>query len=278
MKNILITGCSQGIGFDLALFLKDKGFNVIASMRNLSNSNKLKEEAGKIKNGNLDIFQIDVDNVDSVNKGISEISEKYKTIDVLVNNAGYGIAGPIEDISEDEIRSQYNTNVFGVVRVIKAIVPIMREMGHGRIINISSGLANVSLPMLGTYSSTKWALEAISESLYYELSLWNIDVVVIQPGQINTEFSKSSLKVSQKTLTGQSVYQELSSKVKDMSEKRCNKLNTLPITVSKVIYKAIVAKKPKFRYRAGKDSKQLAFARKILPDKLIMKIFKKAMS
>ena len=274
---VLITGASKGIGYRTALYLKSKGYIVIATMRNDSgdDSKQLLEEAEKISNGLLEIKKLNVTVDSDVNIVIDSIIQKYKKIDILINNAGYGQAGSIEDVTIDEVKVQYDTNIYGVLRMIKAVLPHMRMLKKGRIINISSAVALTSFPMLGIYCSTKWAVDAISESLYHELKPYDIKISVIMPGQISTHFSGSSLKISPKENIESSPYYQLGNKVLENFEKNEKKLNTKAIIVSKVIYKAIKKKNPKFRYTAGKDSFQLRIARKLMPDKLLFFIIKK---
>lgn len=188
MKNILITGCSSGFGFDAAKFLSKKGNHVYASMRNVSGKNA--EAAAELKqyaNDNhykLDIVDIDVTSDESVNTGISHLPP----IDVLINNAGRGFGGPIEAFTAEQCMAQLDLNIVGTFRMAKAVLPGMRAKGSGLIIQVSSVAGRCAFPGFGIYHASKWGLEGLSESLRYELAPLGIDVVIVEPGPFATNF------------------------------------------------------------------------------------------
>ena len=196
-KIAVVTGSSTGIGLETSLALAQNGFLTCATMRNLQKADEIKN-IGQKENIPIKVFQMDVDDDDSVNTIITKIVNEYGQIDVLVNNAGYGLFGAMEDFTMDEIKKQFETNVFGVMRVIRAVLPTMRQQRSGIIINISSMSGLAGIPSQSVYSATKFAVEGMSEALSYELEPFGIKVVLIEPGVINTEFVQDLVLPSNK--------------------------------------------------------------------------------
>jgi NAD(P)-dependent dehydrogenase (short-subunit alcohol dehydrogenase family) len=186
-KVALVTGSSSGIGFETALLLARRGFHTYASMRNLEKSKNIAEIANTEKLP-LTVVQLDVNDDRSVKDAIDKIvAAENKRIDVLINNAGYGLFSPIEDVTLDQVKEQFETNLFGVVRVTKEVLPIMRKQRKGTIVNVSSGAGRVGIPLFSAYVATKFALEGLSESIRYELKQFGINIVIIEPGVIKTK-------------------------------------------------------------------------------------------
>jgi NAD(P)-dependent dehydrogenase (short-subunit alcohol dehydrogenase family) len=183
----VVTGSSTGIGFETSLLLARNGFYTYATMRDRLKTDKIEKIANK-ENLPLEVLSMDVDNDDSVRNAIHKIIDEKKKIDILVNNAGYGLFGALEDISIEEIKKQFETNLFGAIRTIKEVLPAMREQKNGIIINVSSIAGVVGIPAECIYVSTKFALEGLTESISYELQPYGIKVVIIEPGVINTNF------------------------------------------------------------------------------------------
>jgi NAD(P)-dependent dehydrogenase (short-subunit alcohol dehydrogenase family) len=183
----VVTGSSTGIGFETSLLLARNGFYTYATMRDRLKSDKIEKIANK-ENLPLEVLSMDVDNDDSVRNAIHKIIDEKKKIDIMVNNAGYGLFGALEDISIEEIKKQFETNLFGAIRTIKQVLPSMREQKNGIIINVSSIAGVVGIPAECIYVSTKFALEGLTESISYELQPYGIKVVIIEPGVINTNF------------------------------------------------------------------------------------------
>lgn len=188
-KVAVVTGSSSGIGFETCLELGRNGFIVCATMRDTQKSKELEKIAEKEKIS-LKVYEMDVNHDFSVKNTISDIVKGYGRIDVLVNNAGYGLFGALEDISIQDIKGQFETNVFGIVRVIQNVLPSMRMQRSGTIVNVSSLAGIAGFPSQSIYCGTKYALEGISEALTYEVGPFGIKVVLIEPGVINTEFVK----------------------------------------------------------------------------------------
>ena len=183
----VVTGSSTGIGFETSLLLARNGFYTYATMRDRLKADKIEKIANK-ENLPLEVLSMDVDNDDSVRNAIHKIIDEKKKIDILVNNAGYGLFGALEDISIEEIKKQFETNLFGAIRTIKEILPTMRKQKNGIIINVSSIAGVVGIPAECIYVSTKFALEGLTESISYELQPYGIKVVLVEPGVINTNF------------------------------------------------------------------------------------------
>jgi short-subunit dehydrogenase len=183
----IVTGSSTGIGFETSLLLARNGFYTYATMRDKRKSDIIEKIANK---GNLplEVLSLDVNDDYSVRNAIHKILVEKKKIDILVNNAGYGLFGALEDISIEETKNQFDTNLFGAIRTIKEVLPSMREQKNGIIINISSMSGIVGIPTTSVYVSTKFALEGLSESISYELQPYGIKVILIEPGVINTNF------------------------------------------------------------------------------------------
>jgi NAD(P)-dependent dehydrogenase (short-subunit alcohol dehydrogenase family) len=211
----VVTGSSSGIGFETALLLARSGFHTYATMRNLEKSKKITEIANTEKLP-LQVVQLDVNDEISVKNAIDKIvAAGNKRIDVLVNNAGYGLFGPLADTSIEEIKAQFETNFFGVIRVTQQVLPFMRKQNSGgTIVNVSSVGERIGVPVLSVYQSTKFALEGLSESMSYELEPFGIRVVIIEPGFIRTNIINSSTS-AEKALDPKSPYFPLMQKVKN---------------------------------------------------------------
>ncbi|NWH10154.1 SDR family NAD(P)-dependent oxidoreductase [Acholeplasma laidlawii] len=263
MKNgvVVITGASSGIGKSTAEYLSKKGFTVYALARRMDKLEDL------IPLGIKPLF-LDVTNETSIKVAIEEIYEAEGRIDVLFNNAGYGLYGPIEDVDLKDARDQFEVNLFGLANMIKHVLPIMRKQGSGKIINTSSIGGKVASLLGGWYHASKFALEGFSDSLRIELKQFGIQVVLIQPGLIKTEFMQRTYDYASKIDTT-SPYQNTIAHVMKSAERDylTGKVGSNPLVVAKVVYKAIRAKRPKTRYRMGTLSFIALTARKILPDK-----------
>lgn len=191
-NRILVTGCTSGFGFLIARTLLTQGHTVIAGMREITGRNaeaahRLKEQAAETS-GHLHLVELDVADTASVNTAVREALDLEGRIDVAVNNAGYGVGGFAETVTEEQLHHQLNVNVVGVQRVMRAVLPVMRDHKSGLIINISSVMGRLVLPFAAAYTASKYALEGLSESYRYELSGTGVDVVIIEPGGFGTNF------------------------------------------------------------------------------------------
>ncbi|MFL6361687.1 MAG: SDR family oxidoreductase [Nitrososphaeraceae archaeon] len=274
-KNIaLVTGSSSGIGFETALLLARNGYHTYASMRNLEKSKNIAEIANREKLP-LQVVQLDVTDDRSIKEAIGKVESEQGSIDVLVNNAGYVLLGPVEQLSIEEFKEQFETNLFGVIRIIKAVLPTMRRQRGGRIVNISSSAGRIGLPLNSAYVSSKFALEGLSESITYEVEQFGIRVVIIEPGFIRTNLINSGT-LPKKALDPKSPYFSLMQKVENHFKSRMENISSSssPEEVAKVILQAIRSENPELRYTVGTTIVQ---ARMNMPDrefrKMIMQSF-----
>jgi short-subunit dehydrogenase len=268
-KVAVVTGSSSGIGFETSLLLSRNGIYTYATMRNLSKSKKLNDIVEK-ENLPLKVLQLDVTDDKSVKDSISQITDESSRIDVLVNNAGYDVMGAVEDISIDEFKSQFETNLFGVIRVTKEVLPIMRNQRAGNIINISSVGGRIGIPLNSAYISSKFALEGLSESMRYELEQFGIDVILIEPGVVKSNFFENADIVNNKTNNTISPYSQLTQKLYEGFEPMLiSSSSSLPSDVAKIIYQAIESNNREVRYLVGKDAVSIINARQKLSDKEI---------
>jgi len=259
----LITGCSSGLGYETALMLARNGFHTFATMRNTKKSDSL-EEIIKKERLDLNIRELDVNDDTSIENAINCIKSEANRIDVLINNAGYGLLGFFEDLTLDEIRNQFETNFFGVLNITKKIIPIMRLQKSGTIINVSSGAGQVGFPGISAYVSTKFAIEGFSESLMYELFPYGIKVVIIEPGVIKTNFFRNCI-VSEHSMKKSSPYSRSLDKFQRNVE-LMQEHATSPIDVAKVIMQVLGNNEPKQRYIVGNDVAMILEAKKSLSD------------
>jgi len=259
----LITGCSSGIGYETALMLGRNGFRTFATMRNTKKSDSLQEIIRK-EGLDVSIQQLDVNDNASIENTINNIKNEANRIDILINNAGFGLVGFFEDLTLDEIRDQFETNFFGVLNITKKIIPIMRLQKSGTIINISSGAGQVGFPGISAYVSTKFAIEGFSESLTYELLPYGIKVVIIEPGVIKTNFFRNC-KVSEHSVKKNSTYSPSLDKFQKNME-IMQEHATSPTDVAKVIIQVLGNSEPKQRYIVGNDVAMILEAKKNLSE------------
>lgn len=262
-KVAVVTGSSSGIGYETSLALAREGFLTYATLRNLDKGDGIKSKAEN-ENLPLKIMQLDVTDVVSVSKAIQSIISDTGRIDVIVNNAGYGLVGAFEDLSLDEIKQQYETNFYGVVRVTQAILPIMRKQKSGRIINISSGAGRFGYPGGSAYVSTKFAIEGLSEALAYELDPFGIKVILVEPGVIRTNFG-SGMMVAKKSQDPASAYSTMTRKMNEVLGQLMQN-GSPPSLVANVVLQAAKSDNPNLRYLAGKDVEQWIDQKKKMSD------------
>lgn len=262
-KVAIVTGSSSGIGYETSLVLAREGFLTYATMRNLEKGSIIKSESGK-ENLPLKIMQLDVTDDASVSKAVQSIISDSGRIDVIVNNAGYGLVGAFEDLSLDEIKQQYETNFIGVVRVTQAVIPIMRKQKSRRIINISSGAGRFGYPGGSAYVSTKFAMEGLSESLSYELDPFGIKVILVEPGVIRTNFG-NGMVVAKKSQDPASAYLSMTRKMNEVLGQLMQN-GSPPSLVANVVLQAAKSDNPNLRYLAGKDVEQWVDQKKKMSD------------
>lgn len=242
---ILVTGCSTGIGFDCVAALKDRGHRVIASCRK-------EVDCLRLKKMGFETVVLDLNDSDSIQKAFSTLLLMTQgRLDVLINNAGFGQVGALEDIRRDVLRQQFETNVFGLLELTNLAIPVMRQQGKGRIINMSSILGVISLPFRGAYNASKYALEGLSDTLRLELHGSGIKVITIEPGPIDSQFRENCVDYSlQHVDTCQSYfstqYQNMLMHYK--TAKKNSIFTKTPQAAIKKIVHAIESKRPKIKY------------------------------
>jgi NAD(P)-dependent dehydrogenase (short-subunit alcohol dehydrogenase family) len=274
-KVSVVTGSSSGIGYETALILARNGFKTYATMRNTEKGVSLNSIAEK-ENLFIKIVQLDVTDQSSVKNAVETIHDESGKIDVLINNAGYGLVGALEDVSMEEIKSQFETNFYGLIRVTQAVLPIMRNQGSGKIVNISSGAGRFGFPTGSIYVSTKFAVEGLSESLAYEVEPFGIKIILVEPGVIKTNFFNAS-NTTKKSLNPNSpyfkMYQNMGSGFSKMIEN-----GSTPDVVAKTVLEAISNDMPKLRYLAGNDVKQLLEGKTNMSDEDFFSMMKQNMA
>lgn len=243
-KAVLITGCSTGIGHATALRLAKAGHTVYATARRV-------DSLGDLREAGAHTLALDVTDEASMAAAVEQVTEKHGAVGVLINNAGYSQSGAIETLSMDDLRRQFETNVFGLVRMCQLVLPGMRRQGWGRIVNISSMGANFTFPGGGAYHASKYAVEAISDALRFEVKGFGVDVVVIQPGLIRTEFAATA-QTGLSTDSGP--YADFNASVGAATEDAyakgpLAKLGGDADSVAKAVEKAITANRPPIRMR-----------------------------
>lgn len=254
-KVVLVTGGSSGIGKAIGDFLSDKGFIVYGTSRNPKN----------YTNSKFPLVALDVTKSETISRCINEVLSKNSRIDVLINNAGAGITGPIEEIPEEEIRRNFETNLFGPINVIKAVLPSMRKQGHGLVINITSIAGYMGLPYRGIYSASKGALEIITESFRMELKAFNIHMTNVAPGDFATNIAAGRYHAP---VLDNSPYKIQYGESLKMMNEHVDEGND-PKEMAEAILKIINSKSPRIHYKVGAFMQKFSIVlKRILPDKV----------
>lgn len=279
MKTILITGATAGIGRHAALELVRRGHHVIASGRREAALKLLEKEAGSLtKNGGrLDILTLDVTDNASVAAAAAEVDAltDSRGVDVLVNNAGYGQMGPVEEVSDAELRRQYDTNVFGLMAVTRAFLPRMRARGDGRIVNVGSIGGRYTFPLMGAYNSTKYAVESLSDALRNELAPFGIDVSIIEPGPIATEFNDRAMDTIDASAYVGSAYAPIVAKA-ERFRKQFEASAAGPEVTTRAIVHASLSRRPRVRYVVPRMAAFMLAVLSFLPTRLIDLVMQRA--
>jgi NAD(P)-dependent dehydrogenase (short-subunit alcohol dehydrogenase family) len=267
----VVTGSTGGIGLATSLALARNGYLTYATMRNLAKRDSVQSVADK-QHLPIRVLQLDVTDGNSIKSAIQSILSENGRIDLLVNNAGYGLRGAFEDIGIDEIKAQYETNLYGVIRVTQEVLPIMRKQGSGRIINISSGAGRFGFPGGSAYVSSKFALEGLTESMAYELEQFGIKTVLVEPGFVRTNFG-DNMVIAQKAQDPNSPYSQMMQMMSSIRGKMLENASDADL-VAEVVVEAATAKEPNLRYLAGKDVQQMVAAKKSMSDEEFQKMMK----
>ncbi len=262
-KTVLVTGASAGIGKATAMYLAQNGYHVYGAARRI-------EKMQDLKNYGIKPIALDVTKDESVAACVEQIFQEAGSIDVLVNNAGFGSEGAVEDVTMQDAKYQLEVNVFGAMRLTQLVLPKMRQNKYGKIVNISSVGGKIALPLGGWYHASKFAMEALSDSMRMEVKPFGIDVIVIEPGGIRSEWGDIALE-SLVRVSGNTAYKEMV-KGAERGFKQTENKNSEPIVIAQLIKKAIEANKPKTRYAGGFMAKPLLFLRSILSDNMLEKL------
>lgn len=259
-KVALVTGASSGIGADTARLLHEQGFTVYAVARRVEPMEPLAQLG-------VHAFSMDVTDEASITSGVAKIIAEAGRIDVLVNNAGYGSYGAVEDVPLDEARRQFEVNLFGLARLIQLVVPHMRTRGSGRIVNVSSIGGKIYEPLGAWYHATKFAVEGLSDSLRIELHPFGIGVVLIEPGPILSEWNAIARESMAKTSGGGAYAERAASMATVFETVDAKGRSSKPVVVAQKIVKAATVKRPRARYPVGRNAGTIMLVRKMLPDR-----------
>lgn len=269
-QSVLVTGASSGIGEATAVHLAHHGFRVFAAARRKEKLEELRGLAG----GRITPLAMDVTDDASVDRALEEIQSTGGGLYGLVNNAGVSITGPVEQVSIDDWRRQYETNVFGAVRATQKVLPIFREAGRGRVINIGSVAGRIAPPFLGVYASSKHALEGVTDALRRELAPHGVKVSLIRPGFINTPFGHQEQEGFEKYLGADQPYDGQLRIFKSWHAKG-HPTAPPPTVVAEAVHKALTAERPQSRYSAPVQTLGLLMLRNFLPSAIIDRIFER---
>ena len=264
MKKVaVITGASSGMGKSTAIELHQKGYKVYGMARRTEKMNDLKSKG-------MEVVSLDLTKDETIVEAVNTVLEKEVRIDVLINNAGYGSYGSVEEVSIEEAKRQFDVNIFGLARITQLVIPTMRKQKSGRIVNISSMGGKMYTPFGAWYHATKFALEGWSDCLRIELKQFGIDVAIVEPGGIQTEWGDIAMDGLKKT-SGNGPYAEMVNKMIASSDKNKNKLTAVDV-LGKEIAKAASENNPKTRYLKGYLAKPLVRMRKWLGDRIFDKM------
>jgi NAD(P)-dependent dehydrogenase (short-subunit alcohol dehydrogenase family) len=259
-KVVLVTGISSGIGRETAELLDERGARVFGTVRNLR------------RNGDLpgvELVHMDVTDDASVRNGVKSVLEKAGKIDIVINNAGYGLTGALEETSIEEAQQQFDTNFFGVLRVIQAVLPAMRRERSGRIVNVSSALGFLPAPFNGIYGASKYALEGYTETLDHEVRIFGIRAVLVEPVFTKTKIGENK-RIAQRVIDA---YAEQKEQTQDAIQRRADKFDE-PHRVAEVIYRAATDDPPRLRYPVG-EGVTLTWLRRFVPARMFDRSFRK---
>ena len=265
---VLITGASSGIGMATALYMAERGYSIVGTSRVKERLAGLEAEAAR-QDLPVTGVELDINSEAGLVEKLAAIAEEHGPVNVLVNNAGFGLFGPIQTLTTDELRAQFETNVFAVVRLIRAVLPGMTERRGGTIVNVSSIAGRIGTPFNGAYVSSKFAVEGLSESLRMELQGLGVRVALVEPGLFRTAFennhavaanieSDDGVPYAARLSDYQQRYEALFRRGKD------------PVRVAKVIHGIVTSRRPRFRYPVGLDSRFGSLASRLLPERAFL--------
>jgi len=269
-KAVLVTGCSSGIGRSTAELLAGKGWTVYASARKLDSISDLEARGCRL-------LEIDVTDEDSMRAAVTKVEEAEGAVGVLVNNAGYSQSGAVESVSPEDVRRQFDTNVFGLIRMTQLALPGMRRQRWGKVVNVGSMGGKLTFPGGGLYHATKYAVEAISDALRFEVASFGVDVILVEPGLIKTRFGETAAE----TVGGEQAdgpYAEFNPAVakatKEVYEGPLSRLGGGPEAVAETIERAVSRSRPRARYPVTPSARIMMAQRRLMPDRLWDKVMR----
>lgn len=267
---VLITGATDGLGRATAIYLAERGYRVIGAGRNAAKRAEV-EQVARERSLPLEMLEMDVTQDDSVAGAVTEAERRAGQIDVLINNAGYAVIAPVEELKLEDLRAQFETNFIGVVRVTQRVLPAMRARRSGRILNMSSIAGKFAWPLFGAYSASKHALEGISDALRLELHPFGIHVVLIEPGFIPSNMGNVSAEVGAEYVSRakESPYARVYSGFRAQWKQTTASAKSKPEDCARVVHRAITDAPPRARYTVTRRAAMLSVARRLLPDSVI---------
>ena len=265
---VMITGASSGIGLATARLLAGDGYSVIATSRSIDRLEGLRQEAEE-QGLPIRTVELDINSDASVEEVMPGLVRDAGGIDALVNNAGYGLRGPLHSVSTEEIRAQFETNVFAALRLTRAVLPGMVEKGKGTVVNVGSVVGRIGMPLSGAYSASKFALEGMSESMRMELWPLGVRVAIVEPGLFKTSFLENQVSSEQ---AGSDALPHGGKEARGGERKEYGRLGGDPVKVARVIRKIIRSRRPAFRYVVGPDARAAVVAKWLLPERLYLSL------
>lgn len=278
LEPVLVTGATDGLGRATAIALAERGYRVFAGGRSAERRAAL-EQLARDKHLPLEALELDVTSDRSVEAAVAEIERRAGPVAVLVNNAGIGIGAAMEEIALADMRKQFETNLFGVLRVTQRVLPHMRQLRRGRIVNMSSIAGKLAGPIMGPYCASKHALEAISDALRLELFPYNVRVILIEPGYIATSIGRNSMELSASyaEAAARSPYAPIYQAFRESFANSMKNSRTKPEGCAAAIVRAIEARRPRARYAVTPEGKMALRMRRLLPDRIFDKMLRKSM-
>ena len=272
-QTVLITGASSGIGLATALYMAERGYSVIGTSRSAERLGVLQEEA---VNRSLPVtaVELDINEDEAVDEVLPRLIAEHAGIDALVNNAGYGLWGPVESLSMAEMKSQFETNFFAPARLILKVLPGMVQRGRGTIVNISSVLGRIATPFNGAYAASKFALEGMSEALRLELWPLGVRVALVEPGLVSTNFVKN-LVMGEMAESRELPYFSYVERYR-RKRRRYDRLKRDPVNVARVVHKIVKSRRPRFRYVVGTEARLGILGARVLPERLFQALVSRA--
>ena len=272
-KTVLVTGASSGIGKATSLYLAGKGYTVVGTGRSAARLETLQSEASA-RNLPVTTVELDINSGEDVDGALPGLLEDHGGVDALVNNAGYGLWGPLETLGLDQLKAQFETNFFAVVRLIQEVLPGMIERRSGAIVNVGSVEGRIATPFNAAYAASKFAMEGMSEALRTEVGPFGVRVAVVEPGAVETSFLRNQV-IGEGAESGATVYAPFVERYRTRS-KRFHKLAADPVKVAEVIHKVLRSRRPALRHPVGVDARAGMLGARLLPERLFQALVGRA--